>query len=80
MFSQNFKNVPEVSHMFGHYLTFHHHIVYIDLNTLAQLWFKHPSYHPLISRLYIFQTKRHHFVVVVSNGSDKNCLFLITQG
>ena len=69
-----------VSHMFGIYFTLYHHIIYIDLNTLAQLWFKHPSHHPLVDKPCIFQTKGHHFVVVVSGGSEKSCIFLITQG
>ena len=73
VFPQNFKNVPEVSHMLRHHFTLHHHILYIDLNILAQLWFKHSNYHPLIGRPYVFQTKRHHFVVVISNRSDKSC-------
>ena len=71
------KNVLEVFHMLGHHLTFHHNIIYIDLNTFAQLWFKHLSHYPLIGRPCIFQTKGHHFVVVVSCGNDKSCLFLI---
>ena len=57
--------------MLGHHLTLHHNIIYIDLNTFAQLWFKHLSHYPLISRPCIFQTKGHHFVVVVSCGNNK---------
>ena len=64
--------------MLGYYLTFHHHVVYIDLNTLVQLWFKHPSHHPLIGRPCIFQIKGHHFVV--TSGSDESRFFLINQG
>ena len=65
--------------MLRHHLNFHHHI-YIDLNILAQLWLKHPNHHPLIDGPYIFQTKRYHLVMVISNKSDKSYLFLINQG
>ena len=34
---------------------------------------------PLIGRPYILQSKRHHFVVVISSRSNKNCLLLIIQ-
>ena len=52
--------------MLEHHLTLHHHIVYINLNTLAQLWFKHSSHHLLIGKPCIFQTKGHYFVVGVT--------------
>ena len=80
MFPQYLKNIPKVSHMLRHHLTLHHHIIYIDLNILVQLWLKHLSYHSLIGKPCILQTKVHHFVVVISNRSDKSCLLLITQG
>ena len=80
MFLQNFKDVFEVSHMLKHHLTLHHHVVYIDFNTHAQLWLKHSRYHLLLGRPCVFQTKEHYFVVVVSNGNDKSCLLLIVQG
>ena len=63
--------------MFRHHLDLHHYVIYIDLNILAQLWFKHFSHHPLIGESRIFQAKWHHLVMVVSNGSDKSCLLLI---
>ena len=66
--------------MLGHHLSLYHHIIYVDLNILAQLWLEHPDHHPLIGRPCIFQTKVHHFVVVVSSGSDKSRLLLIFQG
>ena len=65
--------------MLGHHLTLPPYIIYINLNVLAQLWLKHPSHHPLIGRPCILQSKKHHLVVVISNGSEKNCLFLIIQ-
>ena len=40
--------------MLEHHLTFHHHIIYIDPNTLAQLWFKHSRHHSLIGKPCIF--------------------------
>ena len=66
--------------MLGHHIAFHHHVVYIDFNTFAQLWFKHSCHHLLIGRPRIFQKKWHQFVVVVSNGSEKSCPFFIVQG
>ena len=63
--------------MLRHYLALHYHVVYIDFNTLAQLWFKRSRHHSLIGRPCVFQTKGYYFVVVVSNGSDKSYLFLI---
>ena len=65
--------------MLGHHLPLYHHIVYVDLNILAQLWFKHFGHHPLIGRTRILQTKRHYLVVVISYRGDKSCLFLIIQ-
>ena len=79
MFPQNFENVFEVSYMFRYHFTLHHHVIYINLNTLSQLWFKHLSHHPLIGGSRIFQAKGHHFVIVISSGSDKGCLLLIIQ-
>ena len=43
MFPQNFKEASEVSYLLGHQHTLHHHIIYVDVNTLAQLWLKHRS-------------------------------------
>ena len=77
MFPQYFKDISEVSHMLRHHLTFHHHIIYIDLNALTQLRLEHSGHHLLIGRPCVFQTKRHHLIMVVSNGSDKNYLFLV---
>ena len=65
--------------MLRHHLTLHHHIIYIDLDTLAQLRFKHSSHHSSIGRPCIFQTKGHHFVMVISCRGDKSYLFLIIQ-
>ena len=65
--------------MLRHYFALYNHIIDIDFNVSAQLWFEHFSHHPLISRPCIFQIKRYHFVVIVSNESDKSCLFLIVQ-
>ena len=65
--------------MLEHYLALYNHIINIDFNALAQLWFEHFSHHPLISKPCVFQTKGHHFVVIISSGSNKRCLFLIIQ-
>ena len=54
-------------------------INFTDLNISAQLWFEHFSHHSLVGRPCIFQSKGHHFIMIVSNGSDKSCLLLIVQ-
>ena len=79
MLPQNSKDVCEVPHMLGYYLTLYNHIINIDFNASAQLWFKHFSHYPLISKPCIFQIKGHHFVMIVFSGSNKSCLFLIVQ-
>ena len=85
---QYFKNIPEVFHVLGRHLTFHHHIIYINLIIFAQLWLEYLGHHPLIDRPYILQSddrpyilqsKRHHLVVVISSRINKSCLLLITQ-
>ena len=80
MYPQNFENVSKVSHVLRHHLALHHHVIYIDLNTPTQLWFKHLSHHLLIGGSRIFQVKRHHFVMEISSGSDESCLFLNILG
>ena len=57
--------------MLGHHLAFHHHVIYIDFNILAQLRFKHFSHHPLIGESCIFQAEGHHLVMVVFSGVTK---------
>ena len=59
VFPQNFKDVSEVSHMLGYHLTLHHHVIYVDFNVLAQLWFKHSHrHHPLIGRPCVFHVSQ----------------------
>ena len=65
--------------MLGHYFALYNHIINIDFNTPAQLWFEHFSYHPLIRRPCVFQTKEHHFVVIISSRSNKSYFFLVVQ-
>ena len=77
---QDLKDIPEVVNVLRFQLTLDHHVVYIDFNILAQLWLKHFSHHPLIGRPCIFQSKRHHLVMVVSNRSYKSDFLLIFQG
>ena len=48
MFPQDFKDASEVCNVLEHHLTLHHHVVYVDLNTFAQLGFKHSCHHSLI--------------------------------
>ena len=76
---QNFKDVPEVSNMFGYHLTLYYHVIYVGFSAFPQLRLKHSGYHSLVGGPCVFQVKRHHFVIVVSNGSDKICLFLIIR-
>ena len=68
---QDLKDIPKVVNVLKFQHTLDHHVVYIYFNILSQLWLKHPSHHPLLGRPYIFQSKRHHLVIVVSNRSDK---------
>ena len=35
--SQNFEDVCKVPYMLGHYLTLHHHVIYIHLNIFTHL-------------------------------------------
>ena len=74
MFPQDSEDVYEVAHVLGYYFALYNHIINIDFNAPVQLWFEHFSHHPLISRPYVFQPKRHHLVVIVSSMSNKNCL------
>ena len=55
--------------------TLYHHIIYIHLNSFAQLRLKHPDYHPLVDRPCIFQSKGHYFVVVIPNRCKKSSFF-----
>ena len=63
--------------MIGYFLALYYHIIYIDFNILPQLGFKHLNHHPLISGSCILQAEGHYLVMVISNGSDKSCFFLI---
>ena len=66
--------------MFRNYLTFHHHIIYVDFDVLPQLRLKNPCHHSLICRSCIFQTEWHYFVMVVPDRGNKSSLLLIVQG
>ena len=79
MLSQHLKVISEVIHMLGHYLTFHHHIINIDLNILAKLGFKHFSHHSLVSRPCILQSKMHHHIMTIPSGRYKSSLLLVGQ-
>ena len=63
--------------MFGHQFTLYHHVIYIDFVTFTHLQLKHPGHHPLVGETGVLQTKKHHFIVVVSDGGDKSYLFLV---
>ena len=65
--------------MFGLHLTLYHHIVYVDLNVLALLWFEHPCHHSLISGPRIFQLEGHHFVMIIPCECNEGSLLLITS-
>ena len=66
--------------MLGHYVTLHHHVIYIHLNILTHLCFEHLGHHPLIRRSNIFQAEMHHLVMVIPNGGDKRRFLLIIKG
>ena len=80
MSPQNFKDVCKVPYMLRYYLTLHHHVIYIHLNILTHLCFEHLSHHHLIRRSSVFQTERHHFVMVIPNRGDKRRFLLIVKG
>ena len=65
--------------MLGHYLTLHHHVIYIHLNILTHLCFEHLGHHPLIRRSSVFQTERHYLVMVIPNRGDKRRFLLIVK-
>ena len=77
MFSQYSEDVSQITHMIGYFLAFYYHVIYVDFNILPQLRFEHLSHHSLISGSCILQTKGHHLVVVIPNGSDKSRFLLI---
>ena len=79
VFPQYLDNILEVIYMLRLYFTLHHHIIYIHLNIFAQLRLKHPSHYPLVGKPCIFQSKGHHFIVVIPSGCKKSSLFLIVQ-
>ena len=67
MSPQDFEYVCKVPYMLGHYLTLHHHVIYIHFNIFTQLCFEHLRHHPLVRRPSIFQAKRHHLIMVIPN-------------
>ena len=66
--------------MLRNHLTFHHHIIYINLDIFPQLRLEHPCHHSLICGSCILQTEWHHFVMVVPDRGNKSSLLLIVQG
>ena len=65
--------------MFGCYLTLYYHVINVGLNALPEMWLEHPSHHSLVYGTSILQAKRHDFVMVVSNGSESGCFFLVVH-
>ena len=61
------------------YFTLYHHIIYIHLNISTQLRLEHLGHHPWVGRPYIFQPKRHYFVVIIPSRCKKSSLFVIVQ-
>ena len=80
VFPQYPEDTREVFHVFGHHFTFHNHIIDINFNTPTQLRFKHFRHHALVGRSSVFQTERHHLVMVVPNWGHESSLFLIVGG
>ena len=48
MLPQDFKNVCKIPHMLGHHFALYNHVINLNFNALAQLWFEHFSHYPLI--------------------------------
>ena len=65
--------------MLRNHLTFHYHIIYVDLDVFPQLRLEHPCHHSLICGSCILQTERHHFVMVILDKGNKSSLLLIIQ-
>ena len=63
--------------MLRNHLTFHHHIIYVNLDIFPQLRLEHPW---LICGSCIIQTESHHFVMVVPDRGNKSSIPLIVQG
>ena len=78
VFPQHLKNIPKVIYMLRLYFSLYPHIVYVDLNIFAQLRFKHPGHHPLISRPCILQFKMHHFVMIIPSRHNESSFLLIS--
>ena len=66
--------------MLRNHLTFHYHIIYVNLNVFPQLRLEHSCHHSLICGSCILQTEWHHFVMVVPDSGNKSSLLLIVQG
>ena len=79
VFPQYLKNIPNVIYVLRLYFTLYHHIIYVDLHIFDQLRFEHPGHHPLISRLYILQSKGHHFVMIIHSKRNESSFLLIIQ-
>ena len=65
--------------MLRNHLTFHYHIIYVNLDVFPQLQLEHPCHHSLICGSCILQTEWHHFVMVVPDRGNKSSLLLIVQ-
>ena len=60
--------------MLRNHLTFHHHIIYVNLDVFPQLRLEHPYHHSLICGSHILQTEWHHFVMIVPDRGNKSSL------
>ena len=65
--------------MLRNHLTFHYHIIYVNLDVFLQLSLERPYHHYLICGSCILQTEQHHFVMVVPDRCNKSSLLLIVQ-
>ena len=77
--AQYLENIFEIIYVLGLHLTLYHHIVYVDLNIFAQLWFEHPGHHSLVIKPCILQLKGHRFLMIIPCGRNERSLLLITQ-
>ena len=80
VFPQDSEYACKIPYMLGHYLTLHHHVIYVHFNIFTHSCFKHLGHHPLIRRSRIFQAERHHLVMIISHRSDKRRFLLIVKG
>ena len=69
--AEGIESLLEVIQMVVFPSTFHQHVVYVDLDVPPNLMCKHFVYQPLICRVYVLETERHHFVAEEALAGDE---------